>query len=284
MTARQSDAARRTPWEVVFAPATFEEEHFPAIAAEIEARGVPAKDPGAFVMLGSVGSLLRALRPDEDSEHQASPDAVLRYGALAFQAFHFRQAGKQVYTVSEATVDALIEHPGLGEWRFRAPGQAGYVQLPRHRIWVPAEGGGAPEPVDGFFWTGAADEDGSRFDLLLCTGMRPGRPGIGAIDVSIALPAGPPGHWGDLDARESGPDFANVLPGGELGRLYALTNAAEALKLVSRIFWCADTRPGAVGDPVVAPDDTAAATAHGQPSSALPARPIRMTANGDDAP
>lgn len=274
-------AARRTPYEVVFAEPVFEGEHFPAIAEEMEARGSSAEEPGGFVMLAAVGTLLRALRPPA-AEDSATPDAVLRYGALAFHAFRFHAAGRPLFTVSDETLDELIRFGPLGDWPFEAPAGAGYVQLPRHRVWVGAEEGGAPEAVDGFFWT-CAPSDGSagRLDLLLCTGLRPGRPGIGAIDVAASLPADPPGHWGDVDARGTGPDFANVLPGGDIENLYALTNAAEALKLVSRIFWCAATRRHAVGEPATAPEGAPPDSPHALPPSALPARPIRMNEKGD---
>jgi len=62
------------------------------------------------------------------------------------------------------------------------------------------------------------------------------------IDVAVPLPEGPPGHWGDLQAREDEPDFTNLLPGGELRGLYSLVSVAEALKLASRLFYSM-TRP-----------------------------------------
>ena len=278
-------AARRTPYEIVFGEEVFEAEHFPAIAEEIETRGTGATDPGAFVMFATVGSLLRSLRPADGDGDPASPDAVLRYGALAFQAFHFHAAGHALYTLSDDLLDHLVRVGPAGDWTFEAPHRAGYLQLPRHRVWVGADAGSPPEPVDGFFWTcGAPAVRERRLDLLLCTGVRPGRPGIGVIDVAAGLPAPPPGHWGDLEARGTGPDFANVLPGGDLDGLIALTNGAEALKLVSRIFRYALTQQGAVGSPVTAPADAPAESVHAMPPSALPARPIRITGRSDVAP
>lgn len=263
-------AARRTPWELVFGDAEFETEHFPAIDEELESRGA-ANDPGAFVMLASVGRMLRALRPPRaDEPGGPGHDAVLHYGALAWQAWQFRVHGTRVYTLDAALLDRLIGAGPIGPWTFEAPHPAAYLQLPRHRVWVELESGSAPEPVDGFFWTAAR----ARLDIVLCTGLRRGRPGMGVVEVTAALPAEAPGHWGDIEAREDGSDFANILPGGELERLYALTNAAEALKLVSRIFRHA-ARPGAVGEPVGASPGADADSPHALPPSALPAMPIR---------
>lgn len=256
-------AARRTPYEVVFGGTVFEEQRFPAIAAELDARGTGA-DPGAFVMLGSVGELLRSLRTGASDTPN---DAVLHYGALAFQAFHFHSAGHPVYTVDADTLERLIALPPIGAWTLRAPTPSGYLQLPRNRLWVGADATGAAEPVDGFFWTLGE----RRLDLVLCTGLRPDRPGLGAIDVAAPLPADPPGHWGDLAGREDGEDFANILPGGELDGLHGITTAAEALKLASRAFWLATER----ARPTEPVRDIGAGDGHGMPPSAYPARPIR---------
>lgn len=231
-------AERETPYGLVFGDEAFEAELFPAIAAELEGRSHAAADPAAFVMLGSVGRVLRSLRPDAPEGGQPEArDAVLHYGALTYQAFLFWRAGKPLYTVPPATLDALLgDAPAIGEWALAPPAEAGYVQLPRHRVWI-AGGEDTPEAVDGFFWSAPAGQDASRrLDIVLCAGLRPGRPGFAAFEVAASLPAEAPGHWGDIRAREQGRDFENVLPGGEIGGLFALTNAAEVLKLVSRTF------------------------------------------------
>ncbi len=75
-------AVRRTPYELVFGEGAFEEEHFPAIAAEAQERGVDATDPERFVMLASVGALLR----DLPAEGEAA--ALHELGLLLFQGYH----------------------------------------------------------------------------------------------------------------------------------------------------------------------------------------------------
>ena len=266
-------AATLTPYELVFGVAEFENEHFPAIAAELEARGLAPSDPGAFAMLAAVGHMLRALRPLEDEGLTYEPAAILHYGSLAFQAWHFRANGKRLYVLTEGLLEGLIAHEPIGPWPFEAPAPAGYIQFPRNRVWTQVEGAGSAEPVDGFFWTMQPVSGGTtRLDAVLCTGMRPGRPGLGAIEVAAWLPTDPPGHWGDLQARETGVDFQNVLPGGELGRLYAVTNAAEVLKLVSRLFWYVTNVPGATGTPMAAAGGPP--SPHALPPSTLAAIPL----------
>jgi len=270
-------AASLTPYELVFGASVFEAEHFPAIEAELEARSAVASDPAAFVMFASVGRLLRALRPPEESQEAAARDAVMHYGALAFQAWHFRAQGKRLFTLDDASLDLLVACETIGPWPFTPLARAGYVQFPRNRIWTRAEEAAAAEPVDGFFWTliPVAPGDASRLDVVLCTGLRPGRPGLGATPVAAWLPADPPGHWGDVQARENGSDFANVLPGGELSGLYALTNAAEVLKLLSRLFWYASKDRGAMSAQVATAEDRSP-SAHAMPASQLQAISLRI--------
>jgi hypothetical protein len=240
------DASRRTPYELVFGDDAFERQHFPAVARELETRPHAATDPAAFVMLGTVGHVLRALRPDAEDDRDVSGEAVMHYGALAFQGFHFWHAERPLFVVTPELFDHLMsETAPIGEWPLQPPAAAGYVQLPRHRLWIAGQAGETPEAVDGFFWTSPSDESGlpARLDVVLCAGLRPGRPGFAAYEIAAPLPAEPPGHWADLDARENGRDFENVLPGGELGGLHALTNAAEALKLLSRVFHAITSNP-----------------------------------------
>lgn len=219
---------RITPYELVFGPAVFEDEWFPRIAEEAEGRAVEAMDPGRFVMLGTTGQLLRRLRPETVNPE----DAVGFYGALAFHAFHFWRAGRTVHVIETEALRRTIAVRALGEWAFDAPERAGYLELPRHLVWTHVDETAAPEPVEGIFWVQSA----LRLDLLICSGVREGRAGLGVIDVSAQLPAPPPGHWGNLDAREDAADFSNVLPGGDIESLLAIVTPAETLKLVSRVF------------------------------------------------
>ncbi len=269
----------RTPYEIVFEDMAFDAEHVPAIRADLETRPDAALSPGAFVMLGSVGRLLRALRPPSEEDATAAPDAVLHYGALAFQAYHFHAAGRRLFTIDDELLDTLLAQPALGSWSFAAPAAAGYLQLPRNRVWAPGAMDSPPESVDGFHWTvlAGSDRPPTRLDIVLCTGLRPGRPGLGAIDIAVPLPVPSPGHWGDVQARDEGRDFANVLPGGELDRLLALTTAAEVLKLASRTFWYVNTRPGAVGELQSSRPGTPPASAHAMPPSALDWVPLGIS-------
>lgn len=230
-------SARPTPYALVFAAGHFEDEAFPWIAEEGEARGVPSADPARFLLLGQVGRLLRELLPGGAGGEEAE-----RYGMLIFQAYHFWRFGKRVLALDEAKARAVVESTApLGAWALHPPAPAGYVQLPRHLFWARVEEGATPEPVDGFFWTMVGTEDPARppyrrLDVLLVLGMYPGRPGFSTIAVGAELESAPEGHWGDVQGRREGEDFSNILPGGELQGWHGLVTEVEVLKLVSRIF------------------------------------------------
>jgi hypothetical protein len=85
-----------------------------------------------------------------------------------------------------------------------------------------------------------------RLDLLVVLGMIARRPGFSIAELSIELPDEPQGHWGDAQARDSGKDFANILPGGELKNYHGIETSGEVLKLVSRCFWYMAQHPGAL--------------------------------------
>jgi hypothetical protein len=239
-------AERPTPWDVVFGAAPFSDEVFPEIAEEAEARGVETAAPDQFLMLASVGRLLRSLTPEDADPATAAGrvgapvDSVRRYGALVFHAFHSWLGGRTVVSFDEPRARRLVERRhAIGTWPIGAPARAGYLQLPRNLLWARVADEAPAEPVDGIFWTFVtpppATPREAALALLLVLGLREGRPGISVIEATAPLP-GPPGHWGDTIAREGGQDFANILPGGELSNLYGLVNAAELFKLVSRAF------------------------------------------------
>jgi hypothetical protein len=127
----------------------------------------------------------------------------------------------------------LLATDGIGNWPFEPPSPAGYLWLPRHRLWVAGGGGQPAEPVDGLFWV-AGDPAANALDVLLVLGMHEGRPGLTVIELASG-PLPDQGHWGDIAARAEGEDFGNLLPGGE--HLYGLSTSGEVLKLVSRVFW-----------------------------------------------
>jgi hypothetical protein len=247
---------RVSPYQVVFAGAPFETEHFPAIQVEAEERGADAANPSQFLLLGSVGRILRELLPAD------SPGAAVeQYGKLLFQGYHFWRFGRRTFSLELPVIRHLVESsPRLGDWEMTSPHPAGYVQLPANLFWATITEPGPPEPVDGLFWTMIGQEDPAappfaRLDVLLPLGVRPGRPGFSVVGVGTDLGPRPPGHEGEVNVRPDGRDFANVLPGGEIEGLYALVTEAEALKLVSLVFWYMARYPEAVR-PVPAPDVT----------------------------
>lgn len=235
---------RPDPYGVAFVESGLAARHFPLIAAAAAERGLDPGVPDGFLMLPETGDLVRELGAE------GSIEAFTQLGLLAFHAFRFAGTGEQRVTLAEATVRALLEGPPLGRWSLRAPAEAGYVQLPRHLLWT-RDASGAGSPVDGFFWSLPATP-GARLELLLVEGLLAGSESFSVFEVSAAPPA--EGHWGDVQARATGPDFANLLPGGELRQLHGLSNAGELLKLASRVFHHYEThgpirdRAGAGGD------------------------------------
>jgi hypothetical protein len=251
----EANAPGPTPYELVFGDGAVETEHFPGFQEEAEERGVDAADPERFVMLASVGALLRDLLADPESPEAAAAggaSAIHQAGLLLFHGFHFWRFGKRVYFLEPELARKLVDAtPAVGEWELTPPHPAGYLQLPRNLFWSRIDEGTPPEPVDGFFWSLIGEEDASappyrRLDLLLVLGARAGRPGFSVIPVAMPL-QGQPGHWAAAKARPEGRDFGNILPGGELEDLRALVTEPEVLKLVSLIFWYAAAHPGAEG-------------------------------------
>jgi hypothetical protein len=277
--------ARVTPYELVFGAPAFDETRFELLREQAETYG--ATRASELLLLPAAGELLHELIPvaEPDAAGAAgarTPDAkpegaeqtdtraagayreiVEQTGALLFHAFRFWLHGLAVYDFTGALLRPVLE-PGhvVGEWRFRTPAPAGYVQLPHHLLWARVAEGAAPEPVDGFFWSAPAAEENAvqqRLDLLLVLGVRRGRPGVSLVDVTVE---GTPElqHWADADARPGGGDFDNVLPGGELQGYHALTTPAEALKLASLCFWLIDR--GTVTTDVPDPDAPQAVRHH----------------------
>ncbi|HEX7091352.1 MAG TPA: hypothetical protein VF192_14515 [Longimicrobiales bacterium] len=311
-TAGQADAAagaRLTPYELVFADTELERDGFPALREEAEARGADVTVPERLLLLATAGRLLREL---------GATDATLEpVGMLLFQAYHFWDVGKRVYVLEPALARALAEGaPGvLREIAGRAPpaaaaphapapaaphapapaaphapaaaalhppAPAGYLQLPRNLFWARVDEAATPEPVDGLFWTMAREGDAggppARLDLLLALGLWPGRPGLSVIPVAEPLAGRSLADLALARARPDGADFANVLPGGELEGLFALTTPAEVLKLFALVWSYVERHPDAVGDAVAPPEPAPASSPHALPPSRLPYHPIRRVA------
>jgi hypothetical protein len=243
---------RLTPYELAFGSADFENETYPGIREEADVRGSDTAVPERFFMLAAVGEWLRAMRPDTEPDGAESTlpsaDVVKEYGALLFHAYRFLDRGRHFHTIGVPLLRQLLSEERVGDWTFRAPSDAGYVQFPRQLLWARIDDEAPAETVDGFFWSIVDPDVGrpGRIDILLVLGMHPDRPGFSVIDASAPLPAPAPGHWADSTARPDGNDFSNILPGGELRDLLAIVSTAEVLKLVSRLFHYIDRTPGSI--------------------------------------
>ena len=171
---------------------------------------------------------------------------------LVYQCVHFQRAGSPLYVAATGVVRRLIGRDGSSERPGAAasppigtvepPAPAGYLQLPQHLVWTAAgsSGRGAPESIDGIFWTVSA---AGMLNALTVTGLLPDRPGFGALPLPAA-PIAEAGAWLEARVRPSGEDFASSLPGGELDELYAVEAAGEVLKLLARFFALVRAEPG----------------------------------------
>lgn len=252
--------ARVTPYELSFPDPGWARGRFAAIREEATARGVDAGDATAFVLLATAGSALRELRPEGEPA-----ELIELHGLLLYHAFHFWEAGEEVFLLETAVVRRLVEAPGPGPWRGAGPGPGGYVQLPQHLVWTGGDEGQPPESLDGFFWT--APPGRGEVSALLSAGIRRDRPGFSVVP----LPAAP---VGDADAwlRSEGggePDLRGRMPGAELEGLYQLRTTGEALAFVFRAlsFLEGAARGG---------EELHSAVADGPPPSRLPYRKVAL--------
>ncbi len=259
--------ARQTPYELVFGAELFETSLFPDIREEVGARELEPVPPDRFTFLTTVGKLLRVIAGAEPpgggapaterrpgsreaagaTGESAGAAALEEYGALLFQGYQFWRHGRQLFVVEEDVVRELLQDDdGVGDDVVQPPHPAGYLQLPRNLVWARAGEEQPPEPVDGVFWTRQELDGDARLDVLLVLGMRPARPGFSVVSVADELEGGRPGDWA-RNARPDGTDFENVLPGGELDDLFAVTTPAEALKLAALLFRHVERNPGSLG-------------------------------------
>jgi hypothetical protein len=210
---------------MVFAIPEIEGVAFPAIRAEAEERGVHLHDHERVLLLEGMGELMRSMMPPEEAS-----SAFAQFASIVTHAFNYWLEGKKTYAIDEAALRTMIDGMGdIGAWQLEAPVRSAYVQLPRNLIFSRVDENAQAESVDGFFYI--LDDD--RLNVLLVLGVVPNRAGFSIISVAGAAGENETGHFGDVKAREDSIDFENVLPGGS-GRLYALTNSMEVLKLVSR--------------------------------------------------
>jgi hypothetical protein len=270
---RRDAWARMTPYEVGIPGRAFAEQNFGAIREEAESRGVDLADPGAFIMLGQVGRVLRELQGEERGS-----EALQLFADFLFHAFHFHGSGELVLLLETATIRHLVsadEGEGAwagGSWKGELPTDAGYLQLPRHLVWSHPDPDGPAEDLDGFFWTRSA---GGSLSLMAALGIRSDRPGLSVMPLP-PVPLADAGQWPGSRARDEGPDFQTTLPGGELDDLYSVVTAGEALKLVSRAFAYMNARPEALAPQERSPHpDEVEDAPRGTRPSFLPFRRIR---------
>jgi hypothetical protein len=245
---REPAVGRFTPYELAFAGTEFEERAFPAIAEELETRGLDPARREEFGLAAAVGAALRDLvAPD------APPLAIEAYLATLFHAFHFWRAGRPVYCFEASVVRYWVEErPALEGWSCRAPHPALYLQWPRHLFWATVSEGQPPEPVDGFFLVAReAMYDGrgpfTEVEGLMAVGLRPGRAGFATIAFRCGLgPATVP-----ADATWM---FRSEMPGADLAGIYALERLPEAARLVEAALWTIERFPEALEVVPGAPD------------------------------
>lgn len=263
--------ARLTPYEVGIPGREFADRVFANIRREAEARDLDAGDPGAFILLGEVGRAIREIQGEE-----RGGEAIHRYGAFLFHAYHFHRAGEPLLLLEEGAARHIVESAfDRASWEGGLPAAAGYLQLPRNLFWSDPGDDGTPEPLDGISWVLASE---GTLSLLLALGVREGRPGISVIEVP-PLEISEAGRWLTEKARESGEDFDTKLPGGELDRLYSLVTLGEVLKLATRAFAHLAEKPESLGPEERAPrPNEGESDAHAGPPSALPFR--RITPGG----
>jgi hypothetical protein len=215
--------SRSHPYELIFNEDL--EAKLDAVTDEATERDVDINDHERFSMLVAVGELLGELVPDG-----ASPDVIREVAGLLFHCYHFLRASKPTFEIDEAVLRELLSTGFVaGPWELKAPAPAGYVVLPRNRIWSRITEDTHPEAIDGFFFVDT--------NILFVLGLMEGRPGFSIMEVGAHHLADAHTSVAELKARSEGEDFANILPGGELQGHFAVTNSAEALKLAARCFW-----------------------------------------------
>lgn len=235
--------ARLTPYELAFLDGDFESRVFPNIQDEARGRGEDPARRERFLFLGMVGDAVREIIPPE-----APPEMLDEYRALFYHAFNFWREGRKTLVLDAAVARYLVEAaPRLDGWEFAAPAEALYLQLPPNLFWASIHPDLPPEPVDGFFVTLSREVDArgvpfQDLQALMTLGIHRNRPGFSVIPFDSEVGPGIAPVWAE-PGRESGSDFENVLPGGEMAGLYSILTVAEALKLIARALWYVDQHP-----------------------------------------
>ncbi len=219
-------------------------------------------DPGAFILLGEVGRAIREIQGEE-----RGGEALQRFGAFVFHAFHFHAAGEPIYLLERETARHLVgDSFEVGAVDPRPPDDAGYLQLPRNLFFSAPEESQHAEAVDGIFWTRSS---GDTLSLLVAMGVREGRPGLSLTELP-PVPIRVAKAWLSQPVRADGRDFASALPGGELGGLHSLATLGEVLKLVARSFAYLGSGDDILGPEEIAPHPREISERRGPTPSRLP--------------
>jgi hypothetical protein len=242
-----SEPTRVTPYELAFGEAGSESRLFAAIEAEMESVGVDATHFDQFSMLRSTTQAVHELVPAE-----TPVEAAEQHRSILFHAFNFWRFGKRLYLLEPAAARYLVEAAPvvMGE-DFTAPHRALYVQLPANLFWASIAPDVPPEPVDGYFVTAAPARDSHdapfvHLYALMVLGIRRNRAGFSVIPLEAEIGAGLPPEWLDAPGRDTGKDFDNLLPGGEISGMYSILTTVEALKLLTRALGHIAEHPDAV--------------------------------------
>lgn len=196
-------------------------EAFAGVRDELSRSGIDPDDRHAFVLAGAVGAALRQLLPDD-----APPEALERHVALLHHAYRYWEAGRPLYQVDVARVNAVADG-AVGA----SPGpRVAYVQLPERMVWADVEPDTPPQPLDGFF---LARRDESTAEVLAVFGLHPARSAFAVVPVA--------GPWDEATlvaaARraDGSAAFSSQLSGGDVAGLFTVATGAELLLLARRL-------------------------------------------------
>jgi len=216
---------RSDPFALVFGDLA--RDRFPVLQQGIEAVHADPHDRDCFLLVHEVAELLRELRPQE-----GVGDTVQMLAGLLHYAYLFWLDGQRIQSVSEAQLTKLLLEPTpVPAFRpsdlptFRPSDlPTSYVQLPALRVWATPLAGQPPEPLDGWFVTGARDG----LALLAIFGLHPGRAALTAVELSGSRP-------GLLERADGSALFSPSLAGGTAARLASVDGEAELLELAWRV-------------------------------------------------
>jgi hypothetical protein len=204
---------RALPWtELISAIGV---EQFVRIQQALAARGVNDLDRDAFLLDGTVGTLLHDLMPED-----APADAVNAWGALLHMMYVCWARDWPVVRVDAGRLRAAVpsHSPTLPLSHSPTFPAVCYIQLAPQLVWAEPVSGEPHEPLDGVFVVARAD----RVHVLGVLGFRVERDGFTTMEAAIRLPAPPPG------AREDGgAAFASTLPGGSKAGLISVVDEHE---------------------------------------------------------